>query len=145
MSLLSYRITRNIVLACAPLIAGCAGGDGLPREPISGVVTLGGEPLAAGSIQFIPADLTKGTPASGEIQGGKFVIPPERGPVPGEYRVVISGGASAPVPVDEAPGASPSPTPDPVPAKYNISSTLVAEIKAGGSNTLEYALDKQKK
>ena len=143
MRLLSCYSTPAVILAHVALIAGCAGSDGLPREPVSGVVTLGGQPLATGSIQLIPSDLERGTPASGEIQGGKFAIPPERGPVPGAYRVVISGGASAPVSENEAPGASPPPAPDPVPAKYNTSSTLLAEIKSGGSNTLDYALDKK--
>jgi hypothetical protein len=141
MSSFFQRAATFGILPCAVLLAGCSGGDGLPRKSVSGAVTLGGQPLATGSIQYIPDDLEKGTPASGEIAGGKFTIPPERGPVPGQYRVVISGGASTPVAADAAPGASPPPARDPVPARYNAATTLVAEIKADGANTFDYALD----
>ena len=43
----------TLVFASGPMMTGCSGsGDELPREPVSGVVSIDGEPLANGTIQF---------------------------------------------------------------------------------------------
>ena len=73
---------------------GCSGevGDDKPREPVSGTVTLDGQPLPEGIILFAPA----GGPgeavasATGKIENGQFSIPRTQGPVPGNYKVSIS-------------------------------------------------------
>lgn len=69
---------------------GC--GDGRPdRVPISGVVTIDGQPLAHGSILFKPAN---GRSAGGALdsQGRYFLTYYEKGDgaVPGEYTVAVS-------------------------------------------------------
>ena len=44
--------------------AGCSqSSDELPREPVSGTVTLDGQPLASGTIQFSPDGATPPEPS----------------------------------------------------------------------------------
>src|SRR6516165_2617663 len=99
MRALGGRMSLAILIACA----GCgAAGDGLPRQPIWGTVTLDGQPLAKGFITFTPA-AGQATQSGGVITGGKFSVPREQGPVPGKYSVSISSArAEAKVPPEEA-------------------------------------------
>ena len=136
----------RIGVSCVALFAitGCGAadeGDGLAREAVSGTVTLGGKPLDGASIHFLPT--SPGTPggSSGEIKDGKFSIPKERGPVAGAYTVKISSIQEAEADPNQAPGPQPKPKPDPIPKKYNVASTLNAEIKAGQPNELTFDLD----
>lgn len=133
-------------VSCAVLlaIAGCGAedeGDGLIREAVSGTVTLGGEPLDEASIHFIPTNPGAPGESSGEINGGKFSIPKERGPVAGGYTVKISSIQNVEVDPDLPPGPPPKPKPERIPKKYNAASTLNAEIKAGEPNELTFDLD----
>ena len=75
-------MTTTRVKAAGPLLwlavglsaAGCGGDDGLGRRyPVSGTVTYKGAPLAAGNIQFTPAD-SKGRAASGVVEGGRYSL-----------------------------------------------------------------------
>ena len=80
------------LLALISLIAvGCndGGADDLPREPISGTVSYDGKPLANGTIQFQPASAAEGMAAGGMVVDGRFDVPREEGPVPGNYKVQI--------------------------------------------------------
>lgn len=74
------------IVFCMPLLAGCGHGD---RCPVSGTVTLDGQPLAEGSINFRPAGGTKGNSAGAAVIGGKYAIESDRGLKPGEYNVVV--------------------------------------------------------
>ena len=66
---------------------GCGSGN---RNPLSGTVTLDGQPVKTGTISFLPAAGTSGNSSGGEIRDGKFTIPAEVGLQPGEYRVTIN-------------------------------------------------------
>lgn len=134
---------------------GCSGGgDDLPRQPVSGTVTLGGQPLAEGRIQFEPASPEAKAPVGGEIRDGAFSIPREQGPTPGDYRVMItSSGAKASEGVDTSPGAEappgskakapkPGPSPELIPKQYNSRTTLTAKVEAGKPNTFDFPLKK---
>jgi hypothetical protein len=129
----------------AASLAGCGeAGDGLPREAVSGTVTLDGKPLARGVLQMLPAGQGGGTPCGALIEDGKFAIARRQGPVPGEYVVTIN---SSP---DGAPGGAPAGPPGPVssaerpkeliPPEYNAQSKLTATVKADSPNMLEFAL-----
>jgi hypothetical protein len=139
------RISLTLFLTASGLMAGCSGSrDELPREPVSGTVTMDGQPLADGAIQFSPAAGSGSTPTSGTalIEKGEFSIPRADGLVPGQYKVSISG---IPVP-RETRGKSNfgkkkvALIKDPVPAKYNTQTTLTEEIKRGGATGLKYEL-----
>ncbi len=125
-------------------LVGCAGDaqvdDGLARQAVAGTVTMDGQPLDSGQIQFIPTDPSSGGGTSGTIQGGRFEIDDFRGPAPGTYQVVISSQAPAMLAEGEMPGEAPPPSPEEIPAIYNRNTTLNATVDASGENTFEYVL-----
>ena len=132
---------RARLLAAATLlavaVAGCGGkdpnaqADTLPRTAVSGTVSIDGKPLPAGKIQFNPAEPAPNlVSVSGEVKEGKFAIAQPQGPVPGKYKVSISGLAFQQVAATEEPGPLPKRQVDPVPAKYNTKTTLLKEITA---------------
>jgi hypothetical protein len=139
------RLSFALFLAASGLAAGCSGSrDDLPREPVSGSVTLDGQPLAEGAIQFTPAGGSEGrqTSATVEVANGEFSIPRADGLVPGSYKVSIS---AVPVKRDTHVKATigkkkAAPAKELIPAKYNTKSTLTEEIKRGGASGLKYAL-----
>jgi hypothetical protein len=135
--------------------AGCGGAyDDLPRHEISGMVTLDGQPVAEGVIQFLPNGPMTGTQVGAMIRGGSYSIRRDEGPVPGTYRVTIN----APTRVGKADDGPPSDAPpdsialprakkapavqvkDMIPKQYNVQSTLTAEVKAEGPNTFNFDL-----
>jgi hypothetical protein len=138
---------RTTVWLASLVLAGCgSAGDNLPRQPVSGKVTLDGKPLERGTISFQP-DSGLPTAAAVAITAGQYSMARAQGLVPGAYRVLISSTPQSPVTIDPATGMPPppgQPTPPPkelLPAKYNASSTLSAEVKEGATNRFDFALD----
>jgi hypothetical protein len=75
------------------LLAGCQqkNYNGPRRYPMTGKVTVDGEPVDEGSIALSdPSNTASLRGAGGEIVNGKFSIPEETGPNTGSYRVHIS-------------------------------------------------------
>lgn len=90
MHLLRYRLEFMAAVAVA-ICVGC--GDGRPtRVPVSGQVTIDGQPLQFGSILFTIAG---GRPAGGSIgKDGRYKLTsyePGDGAMVGEYTVAITG------------------------------------------------------
>jgi hypothetical protein len=127
---------------------GCSGdvGDDKPREPVSGTVTMDGQPLPDGVILFTPAGPAGEAIASatGKIANGEFSIPRIEGPVPGSYKVSIShtDQPEGRVKIElKKPGKKAAAgTKELIPAKYNSQTTLKEEIKKGGASGLKYEL-----
>lgn len=137
------RLRLHLAVACtvAALAAGCGGrADGIPREPVSGTVSLDGQPLESGSITFLPEG--SGPSAGGPIQGGSFTLPRADGPAPGPHRVEVMAirptGRKVPNPDD--PGQMIEETYNAVPPRYNLRSELTAEVKAGAENKFDFTL-----
>jgi hypothetical protein len=131
---------RTVWVLCAS--AGCA----LPgcTEPpsghsVTGNITLHGEPLDQGMIEFSPA-AGQGTMSGGMIKDGAYTIPPESGLAPGLYQVRISSTQGAAPNPDELPGEARTPPKQRIPAQYNTETTLQAEVKAGGDNHFDFAI-----
>ena len=135
-------------LALGSLAAGCSQPlDDLPRVPVAGTVTLDGQPMPEGVIQFFPAgdakqERTAG--ANGEIKDGHFAIAREDGPVAGNYRVSISHVEVKDVAVKGQNKSIPSRNkkfgPEKIPARYNAKSELKADIGPKGADDLKYEL-----
>jgi hypothetical protein len=128
------------------LFAGCQSGDGLPRQRITGKVTLGGKAVDAGTIQFMPLNSSGNALGGGAmIKDGSYEIPRDQGLVAGTYRVNIfspdvpagtDAGASAP------PGESQDkPAKERVPERYNAKSTLKAQVTDDGQNVFNFDLE----
>ncbi len=127
-------------------VVGC-GGDNLPREAISGTVTVDGKPLKAGVITFVPNAPDIPTQAGAAVVEGKYTIERAQGLVPGKYKVVVSSGggdeANAEKQVDhvtDMPGMPPVPAKETIPSTYGANSILEANVTAGGSNQFDFNL-----
>ena len=137
------RLAGNLTWLVLWLVAGCGGPvDNLPRQAVSGTVTLDGKPLERGTLSFQPESGLP-TAAAVPIAGGQYSIPRAEGLVPGSYRVLISSTpqaaptASRPPP----PGQATPPPKELLPEKYNASTTLSAQVKEGSANTFDFALE----
>lgn len=129
-------LTGLFVLATS--VAGCGGSDGIERYGVSGTITLDGEPLDTGAIQFGPED-GQGMSGGAAIQDGTYEIPADRGLPAGKYRVRISSAGGAPQPEEEAPGESlENLATERIPAKYNVNSQETVEITTDGDNTFNF-------
>jgi hypothetical protein len=135
-----------VILVVGFFGSGCSsGGDELPREAVSGTVTLDGQPMAKGTIRFSPASQGNQSAAvegGGMIESGAFSIPRDRGLIPGSYQVAIyAGGAGASSKGAQGPATGgPAPKKESIPAKYNSKSTLNAVVKKGDANTFKFDL-----
>ena len=142
------------LLGMAALCAGFLGcgsaSDDLPRQAVSGTVTVDGQPLAEGRIQFEPASAEAKTPAGGEIKDGLFSISRDQGPTSGDYRIMITSSVARTPPADKSPGAEPAkgavkkkaPAVELIPKEYNSQTTLKQTVEAGKTNTFEFTLKK---
>jgi hypothetical protein len=141
---MNLRVLLPYVLLPLGLITtlcGCVGGDSLPRQEVSGKVTLGGQPLDVGSIEFQPEASAGGpvVPGGALIATGTYRLAREQGLVPGTYKVMIfSHGARTGSSSD--PGAQTAPPPERIPARYNVSTTLKAEVAKDRPNVFNFEI-----
>jgi len=132
-----FRAARISTAFFAVMIAvatvGCGGG-GPPsgRLPISGDVTLDGQPLDQGAIQFEPFDKTSKLNAGGVITNGKFQIATEQGLPPGKYKVVINSVPKDTRKAEDIMNNPGEPPAERIAAKYNTESAEVVEVVGGG-------------
>lgn len=128
----SRMVMLAVVIAAAAV--GCGGGSGPPsgRLPVSGEVTLDGQPLDQGAIQFEPTDKTSKLNAGGVIANGKYKIGTEQGLPPGKYKVSITSVAKdtrSAQDIMDKPGEPPA---ERIAAKFNTESAEVVEVVGGG-------------
>jgi hypothetical protein len=118
-------------------VAGCS--DGPQRMPVKGTVSLDGKPLATGNLLMTP--LKKGPVAGCDIKDGRFEMPSERGPGPGEYRVEITAYRPTGHKVFDTDLNVAAETLEPiVPARYNTASELTATVSAETENEFKFDL-----
>ena len=134
-----HRAAALLLAAALPAAAGCSP-DPLKRQAVSGTVSFKGQPLEKGSIEF-SADDGQATTVAVAIVGGRFALPREKGPSPGNYlvrvrspqevgrHVIKDGLEEGPPPIELIPG------------NYNEHTTLKAKVEEGGANHFEYKLD----
>jgi len=130
--------TRRAALALGLVLTGCGEArDNLPREAVSGKVSIDGSPVARGSILFRSSG-GGGMDVGGLVQDGRYQIPKSEGPVPGAYQVSITEA------VDRAPQDMEKFTlqPKTKPSRGVVNTPLDAEVKKGGPNTLDFDFKK---
>jgi hypothetical protein len=144
------RILRHGLL-CLLLLTpgGCGKGKDLPDlAPVTGTVTLDGQPLAEAEITFTPIGTTAGLGSEGRTAGdGKYQLKAVRrgaGAAAGQYKVVISKRV-----MPDGSVVRPSPDTPPImsPGKELLSpqysdpaqTTLTATVPAGGG-TIDFPL-----
>jgi hypothetical protein len=130
-------IIRIALLLAATGMLGCSSGD---RVGVQGKVTYASEPLAVGSITFIPTS-EKGIKCGGLIVNGAYTVEPKFGPVPGPHRVEIHWAKATGKKYKNEFGEEIDVRQEGLPDKYHVNSTLTADIKSG-NNVIDFHLDK---
>lgn len=90
---------RLAVLGSA-IAAGC-GSSGPERVAVAGTVMLDGQPLALGTVQFVPEADTTGPAAFATVKGGYFELPESEGPPSGTFRVEVIVHRDMGFPIDD--------------------------------------------
>ena len=116
---------------------GCRESDPLNRQAVSGKITLDGEPLAEGTVDFTPVN--NGVPSGASLKDGVFTIPKEKGLPPGDYIVRVSAANPSGITAD-VPGESNQISLELIPEKYNTKSELSFHVDEKGSNVLDLDL-----
>ena len=129
----------GIVCLLMGSITGCSAGNS-GRLPVSGVVTLKGEALDDGTIEFSSSSVKSGAP----IIKGKYSMPADQGLAPGKYKVIITAGDG------KTPAASPDGLPGPaganiiskdrIPAEYSTNSTQEVTVTDKGPNKFDFTI-----
>jgi hypothetical protein len=139
-----------IIISCGCVaLTGCGGRtDDLPRQAVSGKVTVNAQPLARGAINFTPASADQPNPVSvgGVVIDGVYSIAQAEGPTPGDYVVtVIASEAGPATPSADAPGAGPKAVvkKKPAPSKKTAAAPLKAVIKESTTNHLDFDVPKE--
>jgi hypothetical protein len=123
--------------ACAALLllvalSGC--GSGIARVPIKGKVTLDDQPLAKGSILFVPMEGTTGVASGGDIINGEYQLTKDNGAAAGWNRVEITAmkksGEKVPNPLGK-PGEMVELEVPAIAPRFNSASEMKHEVKPG--------------
>jgi len=128
----------GISLSLIAVMAGCGGPEGPAIAPVTGVVTLKGEPVEGAEVTFIPQS---GRPSVGVTdKKGKYTLQyagNRQGAVLGKHKVTISTRRQG----VEGEGSQPSvePRPETIPARYNVATELEVEVESG-SNEFDFQL-----
>jgi len=110
---------------------GC-GKKGPKRAAVAGSVSLDGQPITEGVIQFLPVEGTVGPEAGGVIENGRYDIPRQRGPIVGKNRIEFRASKKTGRKIQDPTGRTGTLTDEfkeAFPATANTKSTLVREIK----------------
>jgi hypothetical protein len=118
-------------------ILGCGGPD--KRAEVSGTVRLNGQPLASGSIAFVPTVGNTGPSSGGVITDGRYSVPRTKGVAIGKNRVSILSTVKTGRKIDIGRSDLQDEWLQVVPAKYNEQSEIVCDIKPG-SNQQDFDL-----
>jgi hypothetical protein len=144
--MLTWRFAFSAVL-CSALVGCGAEKDGRARQPISGAVTVDGQPLKGGYLVFEPQG-GQTTQSGGMIVEGKFDVPEQHGPEPGTYSVAIFAEGAPPTTTTAQPGtpeyeaaiAKAKSSQMTIPEKYNVKTELTAEVTSGTANVFNFDL-----
>jgi len=121
-----------VLLAVVLTVAGC-GPKPPALYPVSGTVTLDGQPLSEGTVYFKTVET--GTVDSAPVKLGKF----EGKAIEGKRRVEVAAYRMIPVP-GQMGGEVPQSM---IARRYNTESTLTAEVTAAGPNTYEFKVQSE--
>lgn len=114
------------------LITGCSSEPRL--YPVSGAISLDGQPVADGDIMFVSLDGVRG-PDPGKIKDGNYALKTTEG----KKRVEISASKIRP---GGARGGGGEPVPEEyIPNRYNMESKLNADVQPNNKNRFDFALE----
>jgi hypothetical protein len=137
---------RNVVIVVAAiLLGGCSEADPnlVKLHPVTGVVTLDGEPLPRASVVFVPQGNTPGSGTSAITDdAGRYALATMHqgaGAPEGSYKVVISklvqpDGSEFPLNAEVDPMSTPHKEFVPKPYSDPEATTLTADVASGGGS-----------
>jgi hypothetical protein len=131
------KLMRTTIFLLLLMVCGCGGPDN--RAEISGTVRFNGQPLATGSISFVPTGEKSGPTSGALIADGKYHVPRAKGAALGENRVMICSVAATGRKIVSGHGDLVDERRQVIPAKYNDASELVRTVQPG-SNQLDFDL-----
>ncbi len=122
-----------LVTGMVCMSSGC-GDEGPQRFEVSGTATFDGAPIENGDISFEPTDKSQ-APEGGVIENGKFKFPAQAG------TKVVQIRASRPLPAERQDNPEMGLLyEDYIPAQFNSSTALKAEVTPAGPNTFTFDL-----
>ena len=128
---LLFTVSLTIVVC-----GGCGSSDHPDLGHVQGTVTIKGQPLADATVTFSP---DKGRPSAGTTNSeGEYeltYVRDTKGAILGPHKVRITTVSEEDV-VGERRGRRPK---EPIPAKYNVRTTLTANVEEG-KNTFDFDL-----
>lgn len=138
---------KQAMLSVLVLVAatGCGGGgESYDFAPVSGTVTLDGDPLSNATVTFQPTgkDAKTGPGSYGKTDAqGKYTLKVtttgDKGAVVGKHRVLITRDIEE----DENDAGSTVPPKDQLPKKYNRETTLEFDVPPDGSESADFQLE----
>ena len=124
------------VLFLAVSLLGCGGESGPTTYPVSGTVTLDGEPIKGGRIALWDAEGKVAT-AAGTVTNGEYSLQSQ----PGKKLVKITARREVPGKFDTSnPGEKHPVIEQYIPSQYNEKTTLTEEVTPEGENQFNFEL-----
>lgn len=140
-----WVVRAALLTVLATTLSGCSRTDeGPPRVAVDGQVTFRGRPVEKGSILFVPMGETQGPKTGAVIEGGRYRLSKDRGPVIGKLRVEIRAEQKLGYDITEPTESvkhigEPMPRSE-IPPEFNDKSTLVVETTPDGDNSFDFHL-----
>jgi hypothetical protein len=126
-----------VLAALAAALLGCGQKPtGPERGVVHGKITLDGNPVVKGTIDFAPTDPSRGPTCGMRVVDGQYASA-ERGPIIGKCRVTIRAPQMSGTMRED--GDWKSNYAELIPPRYNTQSTLEADVRAG-DNTFDFDL-----
>ena len=138
--IIPWTVAKHVAFAAMTAFAlatpfGCSQGDG--RRAVGGTVTVDGQPLAVGLINFQPVEGARAASAGTSIEQGKFELPAKRGLLPGKYRVLIQAFRETGRTIDDPQRGKVSET---VSIRFKRTGALEAVVAEEGPNRFDFEL-----
>ncbi|WP_150106129.1 carboxypeptidase-like regulatory domain-containing protein [Rubinisphaera brasiliensis] len=108
------------------------------RQSVSGTVSLAGDPVITGLIEFCPVG-NEGVSSGASIADGEYSIPSAKGLPPGDYLIRISSAGEEAVASKEMPGEAKLQK-ELIPASYNVNSQEIRSVSAGEKNIFDFEI-----
>lgn len=132
-------LTWMVASLAVVTFTGCENTGG--KVAVSGAVTLQGQPVEKGTIDFLLPEATQST-AQASIEKGQYSLPALQGLLPGKYRVKISAIEAFDItPEEYAAGKQAPPPKERIPAKYNTASQEMVDVQKAGPNRFDFQIE----
>lgn len=132
------------LLLLIPMIAfGCGTSDEMNRQAVSGTVSLAGNPIPSGLIEFSPMG-AEGISSGASITEGEYSIPTDKGLPPGDYLIRIYSAGTETEEASEMPGEAKLKK-ELVPDTYNTNSKETRTVSASEKNVFDFEIPSVRK